>query len=121
HFPTRRSSDLSDFWQQASFFFVRPGQYDVEAIKPKWNTDKTAFLEDIIKIFEEQAEWKATALEPLFKDNIAQSGLKMGELILPYRIMLVGGKFGPDVFLITELLGQEQVISRMKKALPLFV
>ena len=116
-----RLTFLSDFWQQASFFFVRPEQYDVEAIKPKWNTDKTAFFEDIIKIFEEQAEWKATVLEPLFKDKIAQSGMKMGELILPYRIMLVGGKFGPDVFLITELLGQEQVISRMKKALPLFV
>jgi len=116
-----RLTFLSDFWQQASFFFVRPEQYDVEAIKPKWNTDKTAFFEDIIKIFEEQAEWKATVLEPLFKDKIAQSGMKMGELMLPYRIMLVGGKFGPDVFLITELLGQEQVISRMKKALPLFV
>jgi len=116
-----RLTFLSDFWQQASFFFVRPEQYDVEAIKPKWNTDKTAFFEDIIKIFEEQAEWKATVLEPLFKDKIAQSGMKMGELMLPYRIMLVGGKFGPDVFLVTELLGQEEVISRMKKALPLFL
>ncbi|NGF56014.1 glutamate--tRNA ligase [Parapedobacter sp. SGR-10] len=116
-----RLTFLSDFWQQASFFFVHPERYDVEAIKPKWNTDKTAFFEDIVHIFEEQSEWKAAVLEPLFKDKIAQSGMKMGELMLPYRIMLVGGKFGPDVFLVTELLGQEEVISRMKKALPLFL
>ncbi|NGM89883.1 glutamate--tRNA ligase, partial [Parapusillimonas sp. SGNA-6] len=90
-----RLTFLSDFWQQASFFFVHPERYDVEAIKPKWNTDKTAFFEDIVHIFEEQSEWKAAVLEPLFKDKIAQSGMKMGELMLPYRIMLVGGKFGP--------------------------
>lgn len=44
----------------------------------------------------------------------------MGELMMPYRIMLVGGKFGPDVFQITELLGKEEVIRRIGKALPLF-
>jgi glutamyl-tRNA synthetase len=45
--------------------------------------------------------------------------MKIGELMLPFRIMLVGGKFGPDVFLITELLGKEEVIARIRKALPL--
>jgi len=35
--------------------------------------------------------------------------------MMPFRIMLVGGKFGPDVFLIVELLGRDQVIQRMKK------
>src|SRR5690606_14383236 len=115
-----RLTFLSDFWQQASFFFVHLERYDVEAIRPKWNTHKTAFFEDIVHIFEEQSEWKAAVIDTLFKDKIAQYGMNMGELMLPYRIMLVDGKFGADVLLITELLGQEEVISRMKKALPLF-
>ena len=46
--------------------------------------------------------------------------MKMGELMMPYRIMLVGGKFGPDVFKITELLGKEEVLERIQLALPAF-
>ena len=115
-----RMTYVSDFWGQASFFFQVPTQYDVDAVKPKWNADKTAFFENIITEFEQQSEWTAEALEPFFKGKVAESGMKIGELMMPYRIMLVGGKFGPDVFLITELLGKEQVIARVKKALALF-
>ncbi|MNT43901.1 Glutamate--tRNA ligase [compost metagenome] len=59
-------------------------------------------------------------MEPFFKDAIQASGMKMGELMMPFRIMLVGGKFGPDVFQIVELLGKNEVISRVKKALKEF-
>ena len=43
--------------------------------------------------------------------------MKIGELMMPFRIMLVGGKFGPDVFKIAELLGKEEVIARIASAL----
>lgn len=39
-----RLTYVEDFWTQASFFFVTPEQYDVEAVKPKWNEQKTAFF-----------------------------------------------------------------------------
>jgi glutamyl-tRNA synthetase len=39
---------------------------------------------------------------------------------LPLRIMLVGGKFGPGVFEIAELIGKEETTSRIEKTLPLF-
>lgn len=114
-----RLTFLSDFWPQASFFFVQPEEYDIAAVQAKWNVEKTAFFENIITVFEEQDEWAAVALEPIFKGKIADSGIKMGELMLPLRIMLVGGKFGPDVFLIAELLGKDEVIVRIRMALPL--
>jgi glutamyl-tRNA synthetase len=34
--------------------------------------------------------------------------------------MLVGGKFGPGVFDIIEILGKKETISRIKKALTVF-
>lgn len=115
-----RMTYISDFWSQASFFFQEPETYDVDAVKPKWNSEKTAFFEDVISLFKDQDTWTAATLEPLFKDKVAASGMKIGELMMPYRIMLVGGKFGPDVFLITETLGKDEVIKRIQKALPLF-
>jgi len=115
-----RMTYVSDFWNQASFFFADPVQYDVDAVKPKWNDNKTVFFENIVKDFEAQQSWTAEVLEPMFKGKVAESGMKIGELMMPFRIMLVGGKFGPDVFVITELLGKEKVIERVNKALALF-
>jgi glutamyl-tRNA synthetase len=42
--------------------------------------------------------------------------LKIGELLLPLRIMLVGGKFGPGVFDIAYLLGKEETVERLTQA-----
>lgn len=115
-----RLTFLDDFWAQASFFFVRPLQYDADAIKPKWSADKTKFFENIEEEFGRLGEWSAQHIEPSFKEKIASSGMKVGELMLPFRVMLVGGKFGPDVFKIAELLGKDETIARIKTALPYF-
>jgi glutamyl-tRNA synthetase len=37
----------------------------------------------------------------------------MGAVMLPFRIMLVGGKFGPGVFDIAQFLGKEEVLDRV--------
>jgi glutamyl-tRNA synthetase len=44
----------------------------------------------------------------------------MGELQLPFRIMLVGGKYGPTVFDIAALIGKQETIDRIKTALRQF-
>ena len=45
------------------------------------------------------------SLETLFKELASEKNIKPGELQLPLRVMLVGGKFGPPVFQIAEILG----------------
>jgi len=64
--------------------------------------------------------WHAAELESFYKLAIDASGMKVGELMLPFRIMLVGGKFGPHVFDIAALLGREETVARMKKGLDAF-
>lgn len=115
-----RLTFVADFWTQASFFFERPASYDVDAVKPKWTPEKAEFFTAIAAQFKQIDTWEAPVLESFFKEQIALSGMKVGELMMPFRIMLVGGKFGPDVFKIVELLGKEEVIARIQLALPQF-
>jgi glutamyl-tRNA synthetase len=63
------------------------------------------------------SDWSAGTLENLFKQLAETTGIKPGELQLPLRIILVGGKFGPPVFNIAEVLGKEETINRMEHAL----
>lgn len=108
---------LTDFWSNASFFFQEPTSYDLDTILKRWNDEKTAFFTDIGERLEAFEPWHAEELESFYKLAIQASGMKMGELMLPLRIMLVGGKFGPHVFDIAATLGKEETISRIRKGL----
>ncbi len=115
-----RCTLLTDFYDQAVFFFKAPEDFDINAVKPKWNEDKKNFFEAYTEKILATNEWNAPALETIFKELAAEKNIKAGELQLPFRIMLVGGKFGPPVFNIAETLGKEETTRRIKKALTIF-
>jgi glutamyl-tRNA synthetase len=82
---------LPDFWEQGSFLFQSPQTIDVAAIQDKWTAEKLELM--------------------------TAQGLKKGDVLLPLRIMLVGGKFGPGVFNIIELIGIDETIQRIHHAI----
>jgi glutamyl-tRNA synthetase len=115
-----RCTLLPEFYEQSSFFFQRPAMLDTESVKPKWNEAKQLFFAEVIRNFELTQGWDAHELETNFKEIAAANKIKPGEVLMPLRIMLVGGKFGPHVFDIAALIGREETIHRIKNALSLF-
>ena len=115
-----RCTLLPDFWQQGSFFFNKPAEYDVNAVKPKWNEAKKDFFLALCEELNATPDWQSAFIEAAFKQIAIIKNIKPGELQLPFRIMLVGGKFGPPVFDIAEVLGKTETINRIQAALPLF-
>lgn len=115
-----RCTLLPDFIQQAGFFFETPQTLDLSAVKPKWNEAKQEFFTAFCNQVQQATDFSATAIENNFKELAATSNIKPGELQLPLRIMLVGGKFGPPVFDIAVLLGKEETIKRIRYALTQF-
>jgi glutamyl-tRNA synthetase len=112
-----RCTLLPDFVQQSSFFFKAPDQWDVDAVKPKWNDAKKKFFIAYAAELDALPEWQSAFIEDAFKTQAAICQLKPGELQLPLRIMLVGGKFGPPVFDIAGILGKTETIERINKGL----
>ena len=110
---------LPDFIQQSTFFFVPPVTIDLDAIKPKWTDGKNLFFTELIRQLELTQTWESAPLETNFKEMAAAAAIKPGELLMPFRVMLVGGKFGPGVFDIAVLLGKEETIRRIRHALGL--
>ena len=115
-----RCTMLTDFVQQAGFFFTAPAELDTASVKPKWNDDKAMFFTILSEKLTTLADWNAANIETLFKETAVEKNIKVGELQLPFRIMLVGGKFGPAVFDIAALLGKEETVKRIGNGLENF-
>ena len=114
-----RCTLLNDFVQQGSFFFNSPSQFDTASIKPKWDAVKNMFFIELAKAYESSIVWESSDLEKELKELAAAHQLKPGELMLPLRIMLVGGKFGPGVFDIAAVIGKEATVERIRTVLGL--
>ncbi|MEO9021985.1 MAG: glutamate--tRNA ligase [Ginsengibacter sp.] len=114
-----RCTLLTDFLQQAGFFFVTPTTIDTPAILQKWNEDKNRFFVELIHTYSSIDPWDIADIEHAFKELAATSKLKPGELMFPFRIMLMGGKFGPGVFEISSILGKEETVKRIEHTLSL--
>lgn len=114
-----RCTLLTDFEQQASYFYQTPTVLDLDSIKPKWEDKKATFFNGLISELECLHEWSAASIEQCFKQRAEAMQIKPGELQLPFRIMLVGGKFGPAVFVIAEQIGMAETVKRVKATLEL--
>ncbi len=110
---------LSDFVQQAGFFFRAPVEYDLSAIQAKWTPEKKDFFQHFCLRLNNLEEWTLQKIEASFKELAEARSIKPGELQLPMRIMLVGGKFGPAVFEIAGLIGKEETVRRIENVLSL--
>ena len=108
---------LPDFVPQTAFFFEAPKSLDLDAIRPKWSEAKSLFFTELIRSYQLLPGWEAADLESTCKEIAAINQVKPGEVMLPLRVMLVGGKFGPHVFDIAARIGREETIARIEKGL----
>ncbi|MBC7886413.1 MAG: glutamate--tRNA ligase [Ferruginibacter sp.] len=115
-----RCTLLTDFYTQGIFFFESPKSFDEAAVKPKWDEGKKEYFIGIICQFEELVTWEAVSIEELFKSSATQKNIKVGELQMILRVMLVGSKTGPALFIIAETIGKEETIKRIENALVVF-
>jgi glutamyl-tRNA synthetase len=115
---------LADFIAQSHFFFAAPTSIDTAAILPKWEEKKQGFFNALVKLYAQKiAEGiktlPAVSLEASFKELATVHEIKPGDLLLPLRIMLVGGKFGPGVFDIIESIELSDTNARIEHSLRL--
>ena len=115
---------LTDFITQGSFFFKAPTEIDTASILTKWEEKKQAFFAALTEAYAEMINNGdthpiAADLEIHFKALATTHEIKPGDLMLPFRIMLVGGKFGPGVFDIIQAIELKDAKERIEYSLKL--
>ncbi len=112
-----RTTFISDFWEQGSFFFEAPTTYDEKASAKAFKAETPAFLGEVISLLTTTDEFTSEKLSEIVKGWITSEGIGFGKVMMPLRLALVGEMKGPDVFDIISILGKQESISRIEKAI----
>ena len=108
---------LTDLWDEAHFFFVAPVQYDEKAIRKQWKEETPEILTAVMKIIERASNTQPETLSAQIKSWAHENGVKLGMIMAPLRVALVGALKGPDVFAICSALGRAECMRRIATAI----
>ena len=108
---------LTDLWDEAYFFFVAPVDYDEKALGKQWKEETPGILSEVIKIIENAPDEEVETLSNAITLWANENKIKLGMVMAPLRIALVGSLRGPDVFDICSAIGINNCVERINALL----
>jgi glutamyl-tRNA synthetase len=112
-----RATFVSDLWEQGSFFFEAPENYDAKASDKAFKPETPELLKNVVSILNASEDFSVENLSEKVKGWITSENIGFGKVMMPLRLALVGEMKGPDVFDILSILGKKESISRIQKAI----
>jgi len=106
-----------EIWSQSAFFFAAPDTYDEKTVNKRWKADSAEKMQALISVLQTIDDFSASATEAAVMSWIETNGYSAGAIMNAFRLALVGESKGPHIFDITEVIGKENVIQRIKKAI----
>jgi len=112
-----RATFVSDFWELSEYFFVAPNSYNEKAVKKQWKDDTPSIMNQLVSLLEGIDEFYSENLETTIKSWIGQQELSFGKVMPPLRLVIVGDMKGPHLFDIMGLIGKDESIKRIRRAI----
>ncbi len=112
-----RVNFVNELWEQSFYFFVAPTDYDAKTVRKRWKAETPDQMRELIDILEKMDDFSAENQEKIIMKWIRDNKYHLGNVMNAFRLALVGEGKGPHIFDITVLLGKEETIARLKKAI----
>lgn len=108
---------VRDLWAHARFFFTAPTEYAAKDVKKRWSADTPRIMGELIEVVRGLDDMTSAAAEKVVLDWIASKGYHLGNVMNAFRLAVVGECKGPHMFDITELMGKDETVSRIQRAI----
>ena len=112
-----RATFVSDLWELGDFFFIAPEAYNEKASKKAFKEDTPEILKNVVVLLKEANVFSSEEISEKIKGWVVSKEMGFGKVMMPLRLALVGEMKGPDVFDIASILGKNETISRIEKAI----
>ena len=115
-----RAKTVREMALNSVFFFRAPTVYDEKAVRKHVTPQALALLVETATELGQLANWSAPAIHELITAIAAAKGVALGKLAQPIRLAVRGGTVSPPIDATLEILGREESLSRVRKALALW-
>ena len=112
-----RVNFVKELWDVAGFFFVAPESYEEKSVRKRWSAEMPRIMGELIEVLNGLDDFSSAAAEPVVLGWITDKGYHMGNVMNAFRLAVVGECKGPHMFDITEILGREETIKRIQRAI----
>lgn len=111
-----RVSFVKDLWNECKFFFVAPTEYDEKTVKKRWKEDSPERMLELAEVIEGIDDFSLENQEKVVMAWIESKEYHLGNIMNAFRLTLVGEGKGPHMFDISEVLGKEETLARIRRA-----
>jgi glutamyl-tRNA synthetase len=113
----QRSKTLEEMAAAAEFYFADTIEYEEKAARKFLKAQNREPLQLLMEALGNLQVFSEENLENAFKSVMQQTGLKLGKIAQPVRVALTGRTASPGIFEITEIIGKQKVLDRLKQAI----
>ena len=110
-----RANFIRDIYQQGKFFYTAPDSYDEKAVSKAWKEDTAELLKEFSSELENISVFSSEKIHEMVQGFVQSKSIGFGKLMMPVRLAMVGSLQGPDVPVLMELLGKEEVLKRLEQ------
>jgi glutamyl-tRNA synthetase len=112
-----RINFVEELWNISSYFFVAPAQYDEKTVKKRWKEDSARCMTEAFELLQSLKNFSSQEQEKTVMDWIVQKSYHTGDIMNAFRLAVVGESKGPHLFDITHVIGKEETLTRIKRAI----
>lgn len=112
-----RINFIKELWEVSSFFFIAPTAYDEKTVKKRWKADSAGSMAALADVLAGIDDFTPATQEQVVMDWITRNEYHAGNIMNAFRLAIVGEGKGPHMFDITTLIGKEETLARLKRAI----
>ena len=112
-----RVNFVHELWDASSFYFEAPQAYDEKTAKKRWKEDSAQKMTELADLLESLDDFSIENQDKAVHEWIEAKGYGMGDIMNAFRLALVGEGKGPQMFHISGLIGKEETLSRLRRAI----
>jgi glutamyl-tRNA synthetase len=116
-----RCSLLSDFEQEAKYFYEDLEEIDPDILSKIFNDKAISILEKLSQEFQAMDTWTSENIHEAINRTMKILDVGMADVGKPLRLAITGRMNAPSVDKISEVLGQDKVVQRLRDVLDKFL
>jgi len=114
---SQRAKTLLDIANTIDYFYAEEIEYEERAKNKFLQAEIKPVLVDLLEKLSLLEDFNMDEIHKVFDQVMEERELKLGKIAQPLRVALTGGTVSPGIFEVMDILGKDEVLKRLNKAI----